>query len=137
MSSTKKLLVAFDPVRPDAQTSDFLIPWHRDGKPLLIGLKSGKESALGTVVFVGREITRNDLFAKLVDSGMIIANVEDSLAMIDSFLKCVQLLKIGNVARICSSSQLTNASVVRLEVVAKTPSAQLRDTTLQATRLQN
>lgn len=122
MSSTKKLLVAFDHVRPNARTNDFLIPWHRDGQPVLLGLKSGKESALGMMVFVGRSITENDLFAKLVDSGAVIANVDETLTLLRSYIEGLQSFKIGNVARVRSTSQVKQPDV-ELELVAKTPSA--------------
>ena len=122
MSATKKMLVAFDPAKPDAQTSDFLIPWNRDGQKVFLGLKSGKESALGMMVFVGRSITENDLFAKLVDSGAVIANVNFTLDSLRSYLDGLQALKIGNVARICSTGQVDGHDV-ELELVANTPSA--------------
>lgn len=122
MSSTKKMLVAFDPTKPDAQTTDFLIPWSRDGQRVFLGLKSGKEAALGMMVFIGRSITENDLFAKLVDSGAVIPNVDDTLALLRSYLEGLQSLKIGNVARIRSTGQV-NGPDVELELVANTPSA--------------
>lgn len=120
MSSTKKLLVAFDPARPDAQSSDFLVPWHRDGQPEFLGLRSGKESALGMIVFVGRSVTENDLFATLVDSGAVIANVDEILALLRSYIESLQSFEIGNVARIRSAGQINGPSV-ELELVANTP----------------
>jgi len=74
------------------------------------------------VVFVGRSVTENDLFAKLVDSGTIIANVDDTLALLRSFLDGLQCWKIGNVVQIRSTSQNVGSDV-ELELVANTPSA--------------
>ena len=122
MSSTKKMLVAFDLARPDSQTSDFLIPWNRDGQRVFLGLKSGKEIALGRMVFIGRSITESDLFAKLVDSGAVIENVDETLALLRSYLDGLQSLKIGNVAQILSVVQ-GNGPDVELELIANTPSA--------------
>ncbi|QDV29798.1 hypothetical protein Spb1_17150 [Planctopirus ephydatiae] len=122
MSSTMKMLVVFDPTKPDSQTTDFLIPWSRDGQRVFLGLKSGKESALGMMVFIGRSITENDLFAKLVDSGAVIPDVDETLALLRSYVERLQSLKIGNVARIRSIDQV-NGSDVELELVANTPSA--------------
>ena len=121
MSSTMKLLVAFDPTKPDSQTTDFLIPWSRDGQRVFLGLKSGKEAALGMMVFIGRSITENDLFARLVDSGEVIPNVDETLTLLRSYLEELQLLKVGNVARIHSTGQV-NGPDVELELVANTPS---------------
>jgi hypothetical protein len=122
MSSTKKLLVAFDPAMPDAHTSDFLIPWNRDGRRVLRGLKSGKDAAFGMMVFVGRSITENDLFAKLVDSGAVIEDVDETLALLRSYLEALQTLKIGNVTRMCSATQ-NSGDAIELELVANAPSA--------------
>ncbi len=122
MSSTMKMLVAFDPTKPDSQTTDFLIPWSRDNQRVFLGLKSGKESALGMMVFIGRSITENDLFAKLVDSGAVIPDVDETLALLRSYVERLQSLKIGNVARIRSTGQV-NGPDVELELVANTPSA--------------
>lgn len=122
MSATMKMLVAFDPSEPDSQTTDFLIPWNRDGQQVFLGLKSGKESAMGMMVFVGRPITENDLFAKLVDSATVIANVDATLDLLRSYLDGLQALKIGNVARIRSTSQIDGHDV-KMELVANTSSA--------------
>ncbi|MFM7163415.1 MAG: hypothetical protein ACKO3P_23945, partial [Planctomycetaceae bacterium] len=92
MSSTKKMLVAFDPAKPDSQATDFVIPWSRNGQRVFLGLKSGKVAALGMMVFIGRSITENDLFAKLVDSGALIPNVDETLALLRSYLEGLQTL---------------------------------------------
>jgi hypothetical protein len=121
MSTTKKMLVAFDLEKPDAQSSDFLIPWSRSGKQVFVGLKSGNESALGMMVFIGRAVTENDLFAKLVDSGAVIDDVDATFALLRSYIEQLRALKIGNVARIRSTDQV-NGPDVELELVANTPS---------------
>jgi hypothetical protein len=122
MSSTKKLLVAFDPAKPDSKTTDFLVPWSRGGQRVLLGLKSGQEAALGMVVFIGRSVTEKDLFTKLVDSGAVIANVDETLHLLRSHLARLQTLKIGNVVRIRSPAQDSGPDV-DLELIAITPSA--------------
>ena len=116
------MLVAFDPTKPDSRTTDFLIPWSRDGQRVFLGLKSGKEAALGMMVLIGRSITENELFAKLVDSGAVIPNVDETLALLRSYLDGMQSFKIGNVVRIRSTDQV-NGPDVELELVANTPSA--------------
>jgi|688.fasta_scaffold189523_3 hypothetical protein len=122
MSSTKKLLVAFDPAKPDSKTTDFLVPWSRGGQRVLLGLKSGQESALGMMVFIGRSVTEKDLFIRLVDSGALIANVDETLQWLRSYLDRLQALKIGNVARIRSTGQ-DGGPDCDLELIANTPSA--------------
>ena len=77
-------------------------------------------ASLGMMVYIGRSITENDLFAKLVDSRTVIANVNETLALLQSYLDKLQALKIGNVVRIRSTDQ-GNGPDVALELVANTP----------------
>ena len=108
MAERKKLLVAFDPTKPDAQSSDFIVPWNREGQPVFLGLKSGKGYTHGMMVFVGRSISQNDLFAKLVDSGAFIRNVDETLAYLRNYLDQLQALKISNVVRIIPSDDVND-----------------------------
>jgi len=89
---------------------------------VLLGLKSGQESPLGMMVFVGRSVTEKDLFTKLVDSGAVIANVDETLHLLRSHLARLQTLTIGNVVRIRSPGQDSGPDV-DLEIIAITPSA--------------
>lgn len=89
---------------------------------MLLGLKSGSESKFGMMVFVGRSVTENDLFSKLIDSGAAIANVDETLAMLRSYLEGLQTLKIGNVARLGPPAE-NDGQALGLELVANTPSA--------------
>lgn len=121
MPDTKKLLVAFDPTKPEAQSSDFLVPWKSEGRPVFLGLKSRKHFGHGMMVFVGRAISENDLFARLVDSGTFIENVEETLACLRSYVTQLQSLKIGNVVRVVPAEP-GGSNVFELEVIAQTPS---------------
>jgi hypothetical protein len=121
LPNTKKLLVAFDPVKPDSESSEFIIPWNREGQPVLLGLKSNKECTYGLMVFVGRAVSENDLFAKLVDTGIFIENVENTLACLRSYVMQLQSLKIGNVVQI-APADMDSGNLFRLELVTQTPS---------------
>lgn len=94
---TKKILVAFDPARPKAQSGDFAVPISVEGTVRLVGLSSGKPVSQGMMVFLGREITANDVFAKLVDTGRKIASVDQTVKMIGDYLAMLQEHKIGNI----------------------------------------
>ena len=71
----------------------------------------------GLVVLTSRAIGENDLFAKLVDTGLTIGSVDDALALLESFLKNVKEMKIGGVVEVETLGQ-----EMRLTVVAKSPS---------------
>lgn len=122
MSATKKLLVAFDPARPECQTSDVLVPWKRDGLRVFLGLKSGNDAAFKVLVFVGRSITENHFFSKLIEAGCAIANVDQTLESLRSYLVALQALKIGIVARL-GANCVQSGPNVELEIVCHTPSA--------------
>ena len=119
MASTKKLLVAFDPEQPDRRSSEFLIPFQTAEQVVLYGLKSGEECSNGLVVYLGRGITENDLFAKLVDSGTRIENVDETVDGLRQYIERLQSFKIGNVVRL---SEGRGQDAAELELVAKTPS---------------
>ena len=61
---TKKLLVAFDPKKPDQRSNDFLIVLLEGAQPKLLGVRSKKPTVSVLMVYLGKEITANDLFAK-------------------------------------------------------------------------
>jgi hypothetical protein len=92
MSQTKRLLVPFDPAKPEWNPSEFLIPAMRQGRPIFVGLTKGGEFKLGRVVFIGQAIGENDLFAKLVASGAKIESAEETLATFGQYVKKLQSL---------------------------------------------
>jgi hypothetical protein len=117
---TKKILVAFDPARPKAQSGDFAIPVIVDGRVQLVGLRSGTTLSLGMMVYLGKEITVNDVFAKLVDSGRKVPSVDQTVKMIGDYLAMLQGHKIGNVIKLESAPDLPEG--FRLTRVASSPS---------------
>lgn len=119
MPETKKLLVAFDPERPKSQASDFLVPFQVEGRTVLYGLKSASEQSLGLMIYVGRAVTENDLFAKLVDAGTKIENVEATLARLRQYIEQLPSFRVGNVVQLKTNPD-GNADF-ELELVANTP----------------
>ncbi len=65
---TKKLLVAYDPSKPEATSSDFLVPVNDSTGLFLFGLRSKKCYEQGHMVYLGKSITVTDVAARLVDS---------------------------------------------------------------------
>jgi hypothetical protein len=102
--TSKKLLVALDPNSPDRPSSDFLIPITSDGVPFLFGLRSKCAILFGLVVFTGKSVSVNDLFAKLVDSGRTISSVEAALDTLAAYLAKLGNLKIGQIVEIAVST---------------------------------
>ena len=95
---TKKLLVPFDFKKPEKRISGFLCP-NFDNIQLnsFIQLDKSKEWQAGRVVFVGQDITKEDLFAKIVDSGRKIRSVNSLLQNLEEYLTQIKSLKIGDI----------------------------------------
>jgi hypothetical protein len=117
--TTKKLLVAFDPSDPDAGAGDFVVPVSEEGQISFVGLRSKKPSALGRMVYVGKDITVNDLFAKLVDSGRKIPSVNQTIKMLTDYVITLQEHKIGNILSVETTAPPDGFQLTK---VANTPS---------------
>lgn len=110
---SKKMVVRFDPKNPKKASSDFLAPFRDEsGNVYLASLKNARNASFGLVVYTGREITCNDVFAKLVDSGMKIESVEEKQTDIQSFLTQIAQFKIGDVIEI--NSEIDGPNTVKL-----------------------
>jgi hypothetical protein len=118
--TTKKMLVAFDPAKPGKAFSDFLVPVLDNGELVFFDTKSKRNVALGMVVFVGREITVNDVFARLVDSGRKIPVVAEALDVISNYLSQVNGLRIGQVVQMFGDASRKGFSLQEVKV-AKPP----------------
>ena len=100
-AESKKLLVTFDPQNPDKSSNDLLVPVYNElGKVELLGTRSGKIIPYGLVILTSRIVTENDLFAKLVETGRRIPDVDGTLALLANFLEVLKGMKIGNVTEI-------------------------------------
>lgn len=121
--TTKKCLVAFDPKSPESRSSDFLAPVWDGDTPRFLGLDSGKFWEYGRVVFVGQDITVNDVFARLVDSGHKIPSVEKTLTDIGAYLGMVKERRIDDVVTVQrTSSGAANFALEKTEIKARSGS---------------
>jgi len=123
--TTKKLLVAFDPSAPDIVSNDFLVPIVEGDQVALLGLTSGQPSSFGVLVYLGGQVTVNDLFARLVDSGRKIPSVERTLNVLADYLLRLDAFKIGNVVSIESAAE--ECCGFRLARIADTPRGAARN----------
>jgi O-acetyl-ADP-ribose deacetylase len=98
---TKKMLVAFDPDNAAAISSDFLVPVAEPDQGLvLFGIKSKKAIQLGMVIFTGKELRPNDLFARLVDTGRKIESVDAAMKDLAEYLAEVKNHRVGDIVKI-------------------------------------
>ena len=122
--TTKKLLVSFDPSNPDGRGGGFVVPAIAGERVCFLDLQSNRQSDFAMMVFIGREVAANDLFAKLVETGRQIESVEETFQVLSQFVGSLGSFRIGNVVSIESAQQ--DAGGFRLVKVAETPSAAAR-----------
>jgi hypothetical protein len=118
--TTKKLLVTFDATRASATAGDFVVPIFDAGVASLFGLRLKKSSELGVMVYLGKAVTANDLFAKLVDTGRKIPDVDQAVNMLTAYMSQLECHKIGNVVAIEVAAEEPGG--FRLKKIANTPS---------------
>lgn len=97
---SKKLLVAYDEAGPDAGRGDFLCVVRQSDTPVFWGLRSKRPWAKGLAVYVGKDVSHRDLFAKLVESGRKIGNVQLEMERLAAYLRQLDDLKIGNIVSV-------------------------------------
>ena len=119
--STKKLLRAYDESKPESGRSDFLTVLLDGQNPVLFGLKSRRICQSGTIVFIGREIIANDIFARLVESGRKIPNVKQTLETIEAYVQQLGNFKVGNVVTVAPKSESPGFELVKLADILELP----------------
>lgn len=122
--TAKKLLTSFDPSNPEGRGGGFVVPIFENERIRFFDLKSKRFSEFAMMVFVGRQITANDLFAKLVDTGRHISNVEETMRLLSRYVLSLSNYKIGNVVSIKPSD--SDNETFQLVKLADTPSAATR-----------
>nr|WP_319396640.1 hypothetical protein [uncultured Desulfobacter sp.] len=110
---TKKMPVSVTYGSFKSKSKEFIIPFIGEERDGFRGIKSGKSSQYGLITFIGKEITSNDVFAKLVDSGQKIDNVDAVLTAITEFLEQLQQFKVGNVIGISYSDDGEGFNLVK------------------------
>ena len=118
---TRKTLVPFDINNPEKNIAGFLYP-NIEIEPIssFRDIKSGREWSAGIVVFVGREISKDDIFASIVDSGTKIRSVPTLLSCLDEYVHQTAQFKIVDVIGIKSSAD--GFQLVKLEKPRRAPS---------------
>lgn len=119
-ATTKKLPVSISYGDVQAKCNEFLIPAMDAGFSGFRGVKSGRLYTYGALSFLGKEITINDVFARLVDSGHRIDDVDATLKMLDAYFAAVQGYRIGTVLTVQPSSDRGGFKLTR---VAQRPNA--------------
>lgn len=94
------MLVPFDEKSPRKRVKDFIYPHIENAEPTFVGINKPTIWTKGIVVFVGLDITANDVFARIVDSGAKIDSVDDLFSTLQSYVTQLSEFKIGNILEI-------------------------------------
>ena len=84
---TKKLLVAYDESKPSAGNGDFLAIVFEGTTPTFFGLRSHRTCKFGRMVFIGKDVTAEDLFDRLLDSGRKIEAHDQTLTSLAMYVE--------------------------------------------------
>jgi hypothetical protein len=101
----KKMLVPFDETQPSKQIKDFVYPEMFSDGIALVGIAKQKKWNKAMVVYTARDITANDVFARIVDAGIKIDSVDNLFNNLESYVRQLENLKIGNIVGIESDDR--------------------------------
>ena len=94
------MLVPIDLENPEKNIKDFIYPSLLNGEYVFKGIISGKIWSNGIISFIGKDVTKNDLFARIVDSGVKIENANSTLQTLESYIEQIKGLSLGTVTKI-------------------------------------
>ena len=100
---TRKILVPIDIENPEKKINDFLYPKPTENGLVLTGIKTDKKWDFGIVILTS-EINENDIFKRIVDSGIKIVSVENLLNTLRDYVREIPKYKIGNILEVNNSN---------------------------------
>ncbi len=121
MQTVKKLVVAFDSSAGKLIESDFLIPVLHSGCICLIGLRSKNFYEKGMVVHVGKEVSIDDVMAKLKMIDGAIDDPGKQLLFVRKYFDCLSELKIGDFVSLINGDEVALVKVKREPLVKRVP----------------
>jgi len=114
---TKKQFIVYNPKEPAKMTGEFISPFQLSNSSWgFIGLKSSKVHEFGFAVYVGKEISENDLFAKIVDNKQKVLNVESLLSGLKKYLEQVAKCRLGDVYKLSTEQGIIGPLLVKTEM---------------------
>jgi hypothetical protein len=114
MPSIRKLPVRIDEKKHKPYRSEYLIP-RLDGvtEPGFISIKNGRTVQIGTMVFVGSEVTPEMLLERFCERNPAPLDTALALRRLSAFVEALHAFKIGNVLAVDYSAE--GLPVLRIE----------------------
>ena len=92
--STRKMPSSLRKDGAASTRSEHLVPCLTKDRPVFVGVKTGKEYPTGCVSYLGRDVTTDDILAKL---DLPAVQAKRARPILDEYLTQLQEFKIGNV----------------------------------------
>lgn len=116
--TVKKMLVSYNPKKPDAQGSDFVVPLNIDGKTSLFSIKTGKVIQYGLIVFVGKSIAITDILKKI---HFLSEPSNQTIQPLNEFINNINVFKIGDIIEVDENGDLKVVSKQKKTLVNRLP----------------
>ncbi len=100
------MIVSYDPRKPDAKGSNFVIPLNINSKVSLFSVNTGKPVQYGLIVFVGKNISINDILNKIHFLNDI---TNENIQPLAKFIDNINALKVGDIIEVNSDNDLVIA----------------------------
>ena len=98
---TTKLLIPYSMEKASPVGKSFIAPIYDGDRQVFVGLENLKPIEFAAVVYIGRDIAPEDLFAKIVNTGLkILPSVDGQMDMISDYFDSLSKLKIGDVVKL-------------------------------------
>lgn len=96
METTKKMPVSVSYAEVKVNANEFLVPCPSQNTKL-IGIKTGKEYSYGTISYIGKSISIEDIIKKMLDNGIDIVDVSSYKEVLNNYIDQLYTFKISNV----------------------------------------
>lgn len=98
---TKKMLVPYSMAKGKSVGKSFVLPINDGEQNHFIAVNNGSKVDFATVVYVGRTISVEDMFKKIVDAGFaVLPNTNEMVNSLSNYIDLVSHLKIGDVVKV-------------------------------------
>jgi len=98
---TKKMLVPYSMAKGKSVGKSFVVPISDGEQSSFVAVSNGSKVEYATVVYVGRTISVEDIFKKIVNAGFaVLPNTDEMTKSLSNYIDLVSKLKIGDIVKV-------------------------------------
>jgi PDZ domain-containing secreted protein len=95
------MLVPYSMAKGKPTGKSFIVPINDGKQNQFVTLNNGVKVDFATVVYIGRTVSVEDVFKKIVDAGFVVLPSTDEMVdLLSSYIDLVSKLKIGDVVKV-------------------------------------